>query len=588
MTGNPILYTSRTYTTILNDIDNDLNLRDKPAWFKRMIAGLGDVLSMWENASANNSRLRTAFTRQAIKDQLQLIDYELTQQATSSGYCIFYLDTGIAFPVSFLATEMTAISQGNINVLSKRFEARTSETIASTTGTFTHANPDNYLTVATDFVYTGHKVRFTTTNTLPTGLSTGTDYYLVWLSATTVSVATSLANALAGTYIDLTAAGAGVGTHTWTLYSFAKLMYQQENKGTQIIGQSDGSTEFQIFDFLDKNVLLDTVEISVAASTYTKQTTLVNSIATDKDWKAVVKSLGSTACMFGNGTYGVIPPANDVYATYAVGGGTNSNVTTINKINIYSGGNSDITGVYNATTFTGGADEENTEVAKIQGPLLLKATNRFVTVEDGEALIYAYGGISLAQVQRNTYGALSCQVLGVASGGGNPGAALRTAIQTDLIDKSILSGMDVRFNAYTPKTTIVTSATKVADGYLYANIIDYITVAWKMLTSETGKEIIDAFNGTGIATAIALINSIFSTAFLDTESNQIMQIIEQLERVGYRDFNDSLQLSDTYSYIQNAVDGIDYITITLPAFPVTQATDEILTHSGSTYNLSEI
>lgn len=59
------------------------------------------------------------------------------------------------------------------------------------------------------------KVRFTTTTTLPTGLSLNTDYWLVRVSATTARVATSFANAIAGTVIAFT--DAGTGTHTLTM-----------------------------------------------------------------------------------------------------------------------------------------------------------------------------------------------------------------------------------------------------------------------------------------------------------------------------------------------------------------------------------
>jgi hypothetical protein len=58
------------------------------------------------------------------------------------------------------------------------------------------------------------KVQFTTTTTLPTGLSLATDYWLVRVSATTARVATSFANAIAGTVIAFT--NAGTGTHTLT------------------------------------------------------------------------------------------------------------------------------------------------------------------------------------------------------------------------------------------------------------------------------------------------------------------------------------------------------------------------------------
>lgn len=59
---------------------------------------------------------------------------------------------------------------------------------------------------------TGTEVVFTTTDTLPAGLSISTTYYLIYQSATTFKVASSLANALAGTAIDIT--DTGTGTHT--------------------------------------------------------------------------------------------------------------------------------------------------------------------------------------------------------------------------------------------------------------------------------------------------------------------------------------------------------------------------------------
>lgn len=57
-------------------------------------------------------------------------------------------------------------------------------------------------------------VQFTTTGTLPTGLSLATTYFLIYVTDTTFKVATSLANAIAGTAIDITSTG--TGTHTVT------------------------------------------------------------------------------------------------------------------------------------------------------------------------------------------------------------------------------------------------------------------------------------------------------------------------------------------------------------------------------------
>jgi hypothetical protein len=81
--------------------------------------------------------------------------------------------------------------------------------------TFTASSSGGLLLTYTNDFKTLSKVRFTTTTTLPTGLSLATDYWIVRVSATTCNVATSFANALAGTYIAYT--DAGTGTHTMTM-----------------------------------------------------------------------------------------------------------------------------------------------------------------------------------------------------------------------------------------------------------------------------------------------------------------------------------------------------------------------------------
>lgn len=73
------------------------------------------------------------------------------------------------------------------------------------TWTSTANNPHNILT--------GTRVRLTTTTTLPAGLALATDYYVIPITGgTTCKLATSYANAVAGTAINIT--DAGTGTHT--------------------------------------------------------------------------------------------------------------------------------------------------------------------------------------------------------------------------------------------------------------------------------------------------------------------------------------------------------------------------------------
>jgi len=70
-------------------------------------------------------------------------------------------------------------------------------------------------TLAAHSLVTGDAVTLSTTGALPTGLTAGTTYYVVYVSSSTFNLATSLANALAATKI--TTSGSQSGVHTVTL-----------------------------------------------------------------------------------------------------------------------------------------------------------------------------------------------------------------------------------------------------------------------------------------------------------------------------------------------------------------------------------
>ena len=102
----------------------------------------------------------------------------------------------------------TITSQAVTNTLSafSTFTADAGTDILTSTGSRGFANLLPYT-----------RVQISTTTTLPAGLSAATDYYVIKLSDTTIKLATSYANAVAGTNINIT--DAGTGTHTMnTLY----------------------------------------------------------------------------------------------------------------------------------------------------------------------------------------------------------------------------------------------------------------------------------------------------------------------------------------------------------------------------------
>lgn len=71
------------------------------------------------------------------------------------------------------------------------------------------------ITISAHALSTGQRVAATSSSTLPAGLS-ATNYFAIYVSASTFKLATSYANALAGTAVDITDYGTEAATHTLT------------------------------------------------------------------------------------------------------------------------------------------------------------------------------------------------------------------------------------------------------------------------------------------------------------------------------------------------------------------------------------
>lgn len=581
---NPIQYSSRTFNTILNDLNEDSELVDKPEWFKRAIAGFRDHITMYENAVANQSFPRTAFTRQAVADLLTLIDYNLDWKSTSSGTLLFFLDPdSVEFPKIVESDDLVGLTEGTLTVSSQRYESREDASVTEVVEGFTtDYATNNYLTVDRVFL-TGEKVRLATTGTLPSGLSTDTDYYVIYISDTSIALAESLSDAFSSTEITLT--DDGTGSHSMTLYSFQVEAYQQTTQDDAVIGTSDGSSEWQSFDLPDYDILEDTLSLTINGNTWSPVDSLIVYGSDDTVFLLRYNTDGSSYVLFGNGTYGKIPENYEITASYAYGGGSLTNVSSLNKIITYAGSDSDILGVTNGTTFTGGSAEEDLETAKIVAPQLLKARDRFVTIEDGESLALSYEGVSRASVIRNYYGVLSCKIPIVPSGGGTPSTALKEALQEYLIDRTIMEAIDVRVEDPTYYPVSVTASVNVSSGYSFDDIIDYITLALRLIFSESTYEIQQEYETDGIATARATINSKWGYSFTSTDNTQIITLLENIEAP---DFGQTFYASDVLSAIDTYVSGVNYIIISSPTFPLELDEDTISQEDIDEADITEV
>lgn len=174
----------------------------------------------------------------------------------------------------------------------------------------------------------------------------------------------------------------------------------------EIIGTSIGEPN-QSFRLLQQPVLLprdpdaqDYLRLEVNTGggfqVWQRRGTLVNSKSGDRHFVVQIDENDAATILFGDGTYGNIPPAGvPIKVSYAIGGGAIGNVGagTITLIN--SGVNPKVN-VTNPKAATGGADRESIEHARRLAPAVYRSSQRAVTAEDYAALAANVPGVAKA------------------------------------------------------------------------------------------------------------------------------------------------------------------------------------------------
>lgn len=159
-------------------------------------------------------------TTRANEDTYPL--YELIWNSVSNTYAPVTGGRGVSASADFVALKPLQLTRTLGRVMAGALGASTTAGLATTQTalTFTDSTVTDLLTVSSTTGFnTGVPVLVSTSGgALPTPLVAGTVYYAINVSATTLKLATTAANAIAGTAIDLTVAGTPTNTITLPAY----------------------------------------------------------------------------------------------------------------------------------------------------------------------------------------------------------------------------------------------------------------------------------------------------------------------------------------------------------------------------------
>lgn len=170
-------------------------------------AGTNLTFQSVEDSTTNAGALQHGGNVQASNFYKFLLSGHIVSAAATVVPCTVAILDVIGFYRVTSVTTTTAQATTNTLGRSATFTADASTDLMTYTSTTNL--PSNILT--------GTRVRLTTTTTLPAPLATATDYYVIRMSDGTFELATTYANSLTGTQINITDAGTGTHTITWLL-----------------------------------------------------------------------------------------------------------------------------------------------------------------------------------------------------------------------------------------------------------------------------------------------------------------------------------------------------------------------------------
>lgn len=198
-----------------------------------------------------------------------------------------------------------------------------------------------------------------------------------------------------------------------------------------LLGVSNGSPN-QRWQFPQDDVLLDSVTITVGASTWTLFKTLAKAGSADDGYKLVQDEDGHTFAVFGDGVFGVVPSSGAaIRATFRSGGGTRGNVVVSTVVD-----GSDCLKSVTSVRASGGRGVPSMKESRYSVPSALSTQDRVVNDADAITEAKLVSGVAKAKLRSRSFGRYSDLIV-APSGGGVPSRSLRASVAIALTAKSL-------------------------------------------------------------------------------------------------------------------------------------------------------
>lgn len=447
----PIDYTSRDYTSLVNDM---LTLIPSylPEWTDRsagdfgivlleLFAYVGDILNFYTDRIANEAFIGTAQQRQSILNLAALLDYTphgnvaattFPSTQTPNGGIQFTVSQPCPTPVLIpqytqvstlligqpiifetmqdlwiygdaVSTTLNATSNGQGN--QQFFLGDTTGVIPWPTYNFTGGGGNQTVTVG------GATWTLAPGNTFVgvPGSGTGSTVYTV-INGNTILFGNGTNGGIPpnNAAIVITYQPAPPGNYTATVMA----THGQSTLDEQI-GISDGtpSQQYTLFNtpVVDGSIVVY-VDEGNGPNPWTYHQRIIDAFSSEAAYTLSVDSNSVVTVIFGDNLSGRIPaPGSLITADYMVGGGAIGNVAP-NSLTQLVTAISAVTSVTNPQATAGGADAETIDHIRIHAPLSVTAINRAVSLDDYAALVLNIPQIAKAAAISTAYNAVNLYI----------------------------------------------------------------------------------------------------------------------------------------------------------------------------------